>query len=177
MSTAVFGIAGNEAQAERIVSDLKGAGFSTDDISVLLPDKHGTRDFAHEHHTKAPEGATTGAVSGGLVGGAVGWLAGAGTFAIPGVGPFIAAGPILAALGGAAILATAAGIAGALIGMGIPELEATRYEGKIASGNILLSVHTRDTYEKSRAKQIFEHCGAEEISSTSESKAPARKRR
>jgi hypothetical protein len=176
--TSVFCIAVDDAQAERIVSELRSEGFSADDISVLLPDQHGTRDFAHEHHSKAPEGATTGAVSGGVLGGALGWLVGAGSFAIPGLGPFIAAGPILAMLGGAALLATAGGIAGALIGLGIPELEAKRYEGKIASGNILLSVHAHDSDDKVRAKEIFAAAGAEDIASSSESlpPRPARKR-
>jgi hypothetical protein len=154
------------------------AGFSNNDISVLFPDKHGTKDFAHEQHTKAPEGAATGAGTGGLVGGALGWLAGIGTLAIPGAGPFIAAGPIMAALSGAAIGAAVGGITGTLIGMGIPEYEAKRYEGKIRAGNILISVHTDDGEQVRTAKEIFEEVGAEDISSTSEasvkgSKAPA----
>ena len=133
---AVFGIAKSVAQAERIADGLKAAGFSGDDISVLFPDKEGTRDFAHEQHTKAPEGAATGAGTGGVLGGALGWLVGIGSLAIPGVGPFIAAGPIMAALAGAAVGAAAGGLAGALVGLGIPEYEAKRYEGKIREGNI-----------------------------------------
>ena len=172
MSKAVFGIAKTEGQAQRIVVDLKDAGFSNNDISVLFPDKTGTRDFAHEHNTKAPEGVTTGAPLGGLLGGALGWLAGIGTLAIPGVGPFIAAGPIMAALSGAAVGATVGGIAGALIGMGIPEYEAKRYEGRIREGNYLISVHTEDSDEAKRAKEIFERCGAEDVSSAGEANAP-----
>src|ERR1700732_4230208 len=127
---SVFCLARDEAQAVRIVDDLKAAGFSHNDISVLLPDKAGTKDFAHEQHTKAPEGAATGAGTGGVLGGALGWLVGIGALAIPGVGPFIAAGPIMAALAGAGVGAAVGGLTGALVGMGIPEYEAKRYEGK-----------------------------------------------
>jgi len=172
MSQAVFCIAKTEGQAQRIVVDLKGAGFSNNDISVLFPDKTGTRDFAHEHNTKAPEGTATGAGLGGLLGGALGWLAGIGSLAIPGVGPFIAAGPIMAALSGAAVGATVGGLTGALVGMGIPEYEAKRYEGRVKEGNYLISVHTDDSTQRSRAKEIFEQAGAEDISSASESNAP-----
>ena len=154
------------------MNQLRDAGFSGNDISVLLPDKSGTRDFAHEQHTKAPEGAATGGVTGGVVGGALGWLAGIGALAIPGVGPFIAAGPIMAALGGAAVGGAVGGITGALIGLGIPEYEAKRYEGKVKNGNVLISVHTEDRDEISRAKEIFKNAGAEDISSTGESSAP-----
>ncbi len=177
MATAVFCIANSEGKAGRIVSDLRAAGFSSDDISALFPDKHGTRDFAHEHNTKAPEGAAAGAGLGGLLGGSLGWLVGAGTLAIPGIGPFVAAGPIMAALGGAALGATAGGLTGALIGMGIPELEAKLYEGKLLEGNILISVHTHDSEEKTRAKDIFQSAGALDISSSSEASPPKRKRR
>src|SRR5512147_1899448 len=152
---SVFCIATSRNQAERIVEQLKNANFSNNDISVLFPDKETTRDFAHEKNTKAPEGAVTGAGTGGVIGGALGWIAGIGALAIPGVGPFIAAGPILAALSGAAVGATVGGIAGGLIGMGIPELEAKRYEGKIKEGNILISVHTDNGKEVDRAKEIF----------------------
>ena len=172
MSQAVFCIAKTEGKAQRIVVDLKSAGFSNNDISVLFPDKTGTRDFAHEHHTKAPEGTTAGAGLGGLLGGALGWLAGLGSLAIPGVGPFIAAGPVMAALGGAAVGATVGGITGALVGMGIPEYEAKRYEGRIREGNYLISVHTEDSTQRSKAKEIFERAGAEDISSAGESSAP-----
>ena len=170
MEKAVLCIAKSELQASRIVNDLRAAGFSNNDISVLFPDKSGTRDFAHEHNTKAPEGAATGAGTGGVLGGALGWLVGMGTLAIPGLGPFIAAGPIMAALGGAAAGATLGGVTGALIGMGIPEYEAKQYEGKIKEGNILISVHSEDGTERSRAKTIFEKAGAEGISSTSEAR-------
>jgi len=168
MAKAVFCIATSEFQAESIVNELKVAGFTDNDISVLFPDKTGTKDFAHEQHTKAPEGAVTGASTGGVLGGALGWLVGIGALAIPGVGPFIAAGPIMAALGGAAVGAAVGGIAGALVGMGIPEYEAKRYEGKIKAGNILISVHSENNDETKRAKEIFEQAGAQDISSSSE---------
>ncbi len=171
MSKAVFCIAKSETQAIAVVDELKTSGFTDSDISVLFPDKRGTRDFAHEHNTKTPEGATVGAVSGGVVGGALGWLAGIGALAIPGLGPFIAAGPIMAALSGAAVAATVGGITGALVGMGIPELEAKRYEGKIRGGNILISVHTESRDEADRAKDIFKMAGADDIVSSGEAKA------
>src|SRR5436190_10499952 len=154
MAKAVFCIATSEFQAESIVNDLRLAGFSDNDISVLFPDKTGPRDFAHEQHSKAPEGAATGAGAGGILGGALGWLAGIGLLAIPGVGPFVAAGPIMAALSGAAVGGAVGGIAGALIGLGIPEYEAKRYEGKVKSGGILISVHTEDSDEVKAAKEI-----------------------
>ena len=169
---SVFCIATSRTQAEQIVERLKNANFSNNDISVLFPDKETTRDFAHEKHTKAPEGIATGAGTGGVVGGALGWLAGIGALAIPGVGPFIAAGPILAALSGAAVGATAGGIVGGLIGLGIPELEAKRYESKIKQGNLLLSVHTENSDEINRAETIFKQAGAEDICTTGESTAP-----
>jgi len=167
--SSVICIASSESQAITIVDRLKAAGFSNNDISVLFPDKTGTKDFAHEQHTKAPEGAATGGITGGVLGGALGWLAGIGALAIPGVGPFIAAGPIMAALGGAAVGGTVGGIAGALVGLGIPEYEAKRYEGKIREGNILLSVHSDDSDETREAKEIFQQAGAKDISSTGES--------
>jgi len=170
--SSVICIAKSETQAVNIVNQLRDTGFSGNDISVLLPDRSGTKDFAHEQHTKAPEGAATGGVTGGVVGAALGWLAGIGALAIPGVGPFIAAGPIMAALGGAAVGGTVGGITGALIGLGIPEYEAKRYEGKVKDGNVLISVHTEDRGEISRAKEIFKNAGAEDISSTGESSAP-----
>lgn len=169
---SVFCITTNRQQADRIVDQLREANFSNDDISVLFPDKGTTRDFAHEKNTKAPEGAITGAGTGGLLGGGLGWIVGIGALAIPGVGPFIAAGPIMAALGGAAIGAAAGGIAGGLIGMGIPELEAKQYEGKVKAGNILISVHTEDSDEIDRAKEIFESSGGEDICTTSEASVP-----
>ena len=170
MAKSVLCITKTDAQAIAIVDRLKTAGFSHNDISVLLPDKAGTKDFAHEQHTKAPEGAATGAGTGGVLGGALGWLVGIGAIAIPGLGPFIAAGPILAALSGAAAGAALGGVTGALIGMGIPEYEAKRYEGKIKEGNILISVHTEDSTERERAKMLFEQAGAEDISYTEEAR-------
>ena len=169
---SVFCIATSRDQADRIVGQLKTANFSNNDISVLFPDKDTTRDFAHEKNTKAPEGAVTGAGTGVVVGGALGWIAGIGALAIPGVGPFIAAGPIIAALSGAAIGATVGGIAGGLIGMGIPELEAKRYEGKVKAGNILISVHTENSQEITRAKDIFTTAGAQDICTTGEASTP-----
>jgi hypothetical protein len=170
MAQAVFCLAQTEAQAITIVDRLKAAGFSANDISVLFPDKTGTKDFAHEQHTKAPEGAAAGAGTGGVLGGALGWLVGIGALAIPGLGPFIAAGPIMAALGGAAAGAALGGITGALIGLGIPEYEAKRYEGKIKEGNLLISVHTENRTERARAKRIFEEAGAEDIADTAEAR-------
>ena len=168
MARAVFCIAKSELQAIDIVDGLKAAGFSSGDVSVLFPDKGASRDFAHEQKTKAPEGATAGASTGGVLGGALGWLAGIGTLAIPGLGPFIAAGPIMGALSGAAAGAAVGGIAGALIGMGIPEHEAKLYEGKVRGGNILISVHTEDGEERRRAKDVFEGAGAEDVATKQE---------
>src|SRR5207302_5924251 len=139
---SVFCLVRDEARACSIIEDLQSAGFSNNDISVLLPDKSGTKDFAHKKGTKAPEGATAGAGAGAVLGGALGWLAGIGTLAIPGVGPLVAAGPIMAALAGVGVGGTIGGITGMLIGMGIPEYEAKRYEGRIREGGILLSVHS-----------------------------------
>jgi hypothetical protein len=169
---SVFCIATSRDQAERIVGQLKAATFSNNDISVLFPDKDTTRDFAHEKNTKAPEGAVTGASTGGVIGGALGWVAGIGALAIPGVGPFIAAGPIIAALSGAAVGAAVLGIAGGLIGLGIPEIEAKRYEGKIRQGNLLISVHAENSDEISRAKDIFTKAGAQDICTTGEASTP-----
>lgn len=169
---AVFGIVTSQDLAEIVVSDLRTAGFSLNDISVLLPDKQGTRDFAHEKHTKAPEGAATGAATGGIAGGALGLLAGIGALAIPGFGPLIAAGPLLAALSGAAVGAGVGGLTGALVGMGIPELEAKQYEGKIRDGNVLISVHTEDSKEIDRVKDIFKRLNVSDVGSTGESSVP-----
>lgn len=165
---AVFCLARDEAQASRIVDDLKTSGFSSDDISVLLPDKRSTRDFAHAKETKAPEGATTGAITGGVLGGVLGWLTGIGALAIPGLGPFIAAGPIMAALSGTAIGGATGGLIGALIGMGIPEYEAKRYESSVKAGKVLISVHSENADESRRAKEIFERAGAEDIATANE---------
>ncbi len=169
--TAVFGIYQNAKQAERTVDDLLAAGFSNEDISVLLPDNEGTKDFAHDKSTKAPEGTTAGVTTGGIIGGTLGLLAGIGVLAIPGVGPFIAAGPIMGALAGLGVGGAVGGLIGALVGMGIPEYEAKRYEGHIKAGGILLSVHC-DTSEKiTRAKDLLKHTGAQDISSSSEASA------
>jgi len=169
---SVFCIATSRQQAEQIVDQLKAASFSNEDISALFSDQDSAHDFAHEKHTKAPEGTVAGVTTGGAIGGALGWIAGIGALAIPGVGPFIAAGPIIAALSGAAIGATVGGITGGLIGLGIPELEAKRYEGKLKEGNILISVHTESSDEISRAKEIFNHAGAEDICTVSDSSTP-----
>jgi len=173
---SVFCITTSRNQADQIVERLKAGSFSNNDISVLFPDKGSTRDFAHEKNTKAPEGAVAGAGTGGVIGGALGWIAGIGALAIPGVGPFIAAGPIIGALSGAAVGATVGGIAGALIGLGIPELEAKRYEGKVKAGNILISVHTENSEEITRAKDIFTQAGAQDICTTGEASTPKDKR-
>ncbi len=173
MANAAFCIASSQHQANTIVEALDIAGLQRKNISVLLPDKTGTRDFAHEKNTKAPEGAVIGAGSGGVAGGAIGLLAGIGLLAIPGLGPFIAAGPIMAALSGMAVGATLGGVSGALIGMGIPELEAKRYEGKLKEGNILVSVHTDNADEVKRVKDVFQAAGATDISVAAETTVPA----
>ena len=160
---AVLGFAPSQSKAENIVAQLQRAGFSNNDISALLPDTKGTRDFAHEQHTKAPEGAVAGVGTGGAIGGALGLLAGIGALAIPGLGPFIAAGPIMAALSGAAAGGAVGGLTGALVGMGFPEIEAKQYESKIKDGNILLSVHVDDGDQRSKAKKIMEAGGAVDI--------------
>src|SRR5580765_4977855 len=169
-NTAVFGIYPTYSAVDAAVEALRLAGFRNTDISVMFPENVGTKDFAHEKGTKAPEGATAGAGTGAVVGGAVGWLAGIGALAIPGLGPFIAAGPIVAALAGAGVGGTLGGLTGALVGMGIPEYEAKRYEGRVKSGGILLSVHSDDSEWTKKAKAILEGTGAEDISSTGEVK-------
>src|SRR5579871_3269304 len=168
---AVFGIYPNQPSVEAAVDTLKNAGFRNTDISVLFPENSGTKDIAHKKETKAPEGATTGGVTGGVIGGALGWLAGIGALAIPGLGPFIAAGPIMGLLAGAGAGGAIGGLVGSLVGMGIPEYEAKRYEGRIKSGGILLSVHCDDSEWVKRSKQILEETGAEDISSTGEAAA------
>jgi hypothetical protein len=167
-NTAVFGIYTGRSSVETAVESLKAAGFSNSDVSVLFPENQGTKDFAHEKNTKAPEGATTGAGTGALLGGGLGWLAGIGALAIPGLGPFIAAGPIMAALAGAGVGGAVGGLTGALIGMGIPEYEAKRYEGRVKDGGILLSVHSNSSEETKKAKEILERTGAQDVSSTGE---------
>ncbi len=167
-NTAVFGIYKNSAAAERAVDQILAAGFSNNDISVLLPDNQSSKEFAHEKNTKAPEGTTTGATAGGVIGGTLGLLAGIGSLAIPGVGPFIAAGPIMAALAGLGVGGAVGGVIGALVGMGIPEYEAKRYEGRIKDGGVLLSVHCATSEDISRAKNLLKSTGAEDIASAGE---------
>lgn len=175
MSTnkAVLGLVNNQLQAEAVVADLRASSFLDSDISVLFPNKSGTRDFAVEQHTKAPEGALAGAGAGGALGGALGLLVGIGALAIPGLGPFIAAGPILAALSGVAAGAAVGGITGGLIGVGIPELEAKQYEGKIKDGKIMVSVHVEDSEARSAAKKILERHGATDILTIGEHSVPS----
>ena len=169
--TAVFGIYKTANQAEQTVDRLIAAGFSNDDISVLLPDDRSTRDFAHEKSTKAPEGTATGVTAGGVIGGTLGLLAGIGTLAIPGLGPFIAAGPIMSALAGLGVGGAVGGVIGALVGMGIPEYEAKRYEGRIKEGGILLSAHCDTSEEITVAKAVLKQMGADHISSAGEAAA------
>jgi hypothetical protein len=168
---AVFGVYRTRRDVENTVQALQNADFRNEDVSVLFSDSSGTKDFAHEKHTKAPEGTTAGAGTGAVLGGALGWLTGVGALAIPGVGPFIAAGPIVAALAGIGAGSVIGGIAGALIGMGIPEYEAKRYEGRIKEGGILLSVHCDDSNWKKRALDILKSSGAEDIGTEGEAKA------
>jgi hypothetical protein len=170
-NTAVFGIYATRAAAEECVDALRRANFRNTDISALFPDNAGTKDFACEKNTKAPEGATAGAASGALFGGVLGWLAGLGALAIPGIGPLIAAGPILAALAGAGAMGITGGVVGALVGFGIPEYEAKRYEGRVKHGGILLSVHCDDAHWVARAEDVLKRTGAEDISSSSEASA------
>jgi hypothetical protein len=168
-NTAVFGIYKSREHAERAVDSLIAAGFASTAISVLLPDTGSTRDFAHQKDTKAPEGATAGVTAGGVVGGALGVLAGIGALAIPGLGPFIAAGPIMAGLAGLGVGGAVGGLVGALVGMGIPEYEAKRYEGHVKGGGTLLSVHCDTSDQISRAKDMLKGTGATDIASTGES--------
>lgn len=170
-NTAVFGIYVTRAGAEEAVDALRRGGFRNTDISALFPDNAGTKDFAHEKNTKAPEGAATGATSGAVVGGVLGWLAGVGMLAIPGIGPLLAAGPIVAALAGAGAVGVAGGIVGALVGIGIPEYEAKRYEGRVKHGGILLSVHCDDQSWVKRAEDILKQTGAEDVASAGEASA------
>ncbi|HVZ60508.1 MAG TPA: quinol:electron acceptor oxidoreductase subunit ActD [Terriglobales bacterium] len=169
-NTAVFGLYRNQLAVESGVVALKNAGFRNTDISVLFADNEGTKDFAVEKQTKAPEGAAAGAGTGAVVGGTLGWLAGIGALAIPGLGPFIAAGPIVAAFAGAGVGGAIGGLTGALVGMGIPEYEAKRYEGRIKNGGILLSVHSDNSEWTDKAKKILESTGADDIASAGESK-------
>jgi len=170
-NTGVFGLYSNRSGAEHGVDTLKEAGFRNTDISVLFPQNVGSKDFGHEKGSKAPEGAAAGAGTGAVVGGTLGWLVGIGALAIPGVGPFIAAGPIMAALAGMGVGGAVGGLTGSLIGMGMPEYVAKRYEGRVKEGGILLSVHSDNSDWTKRAKEILERTGAQDISSTSEASA------
>jgi hypothetical protein len=167
-NTAVFGIYKNSMAAERAVDRILAAGFSNNDISVLLPDSQSSKEFAHEKNTKMPEGTATGVTAGGAIGGTLGLLAGIGSLAIPGVGPFIAAGPIMGALAGLGVGGAVGGLVGALVGMGIPEYEAKRYEGRVKDGGVLLSVHCEGSHDVSRAKDLLKQTGAEDIASAGE---------
>jgi hypothetical protein len=174
MATCVYCLATSDAQAVRIANRLRNAGFSPSDISILAPDRGGTRDLGHENATKAPEGAAAGASTGALLGGALGWLAGIGALAIPGLGPLIAAGPILAALSGLAVGGTVGGFTGALIGLGVPEFEAQQYAGKLKEGNILMSVHADGSDEAAKIRKIFTEEKAENIATGVEAAVPNR---
>jgi hypothetical protein len=167
-NTAVFGIYPSRLEVEEAVDHLRRAGFRGTDISVLFQDNQGTKDFAHEKNTKAPEGSTTGVIAGGIAGGVLGWLTGIGALVIPGLGAFIAAGPIVAALAGAGAVGTLGGIIGALAGMGIPEYEAKRFEGRIRDGGILLSVHCDNSDWVRRAKEVLVHAGGQDIGTEGE---------
>ena len=170
-NVAVFGIYASRTAAEEAVDALRTGGFRNTDISALFPENQGSKDFAHEKNTKAPEGTATGVASGAVFGGVLGWLAGIGALAIPGIGPFVAAGPIMAALAGAGAAGMVGGLVGALIGMGIPEYEAKRYEGRVKNGGILLSVHCDSGDWVDRAREILKNTGAEDIASTAEASA------
>jgi hypothetical protein len=170
-NTSVFGIFRTRADVSNAVDTLRNAGYRNTDISALFPENVGTKDFAHEKNTKAPEGAATGAASGAVLGGALGWLVGIGALAIPGVGPLIAAGPIMASLAGVGAGAVTGGLVGALAGLGMPEYEAKRYEGRIKEGGILLSVHCDSSDWVKRAKEIMERTGATDVSSAGEASA------
>jgi hypothetical protein len=168
-NTAVFGIYKSAESAESAVDSIIAAGFASSDISVLLPDTRSTKEFAHEKDTKAPEGTTAGVTTGGVIGGTLGVLAGIGALAIPGVGPLIAAGPIMAGLAGLGVGGALGGIVGALVGMGIPEYEAKRYEGHVKGGGTLLSVHCDSSEQVSRAKDLLKSTGATDVASSGES--------
>jgi outer membrane lipoprotein SlyB len=168
MKTTVFGFTDNVAEAEDLVDELRAAGFDRANVSVLFPDTRATHEVTYENSTKAPEGTVAGVGTGGILGGALGWLTGIGALAIPGLGPFIAAGPIIAALSGAAVGAAVGGIAGGLVGLGIPEYEAKRYETKVKEGKILVSVATQTPAECETARRIFAHAGAGDVSYTDE---------
>ncbi|MBC7927624.1 MAG: DUF3341 domain-containing protein [Bryobacteraceae bacterium] len=164
MAKAVFGIFTNREHAEEAVETCRAAGIRPDDVSLLLPDNVGTKDIGYEKHTKAPERASAGAATVGVVGGALGWLLGMGALVIPGVGPLVAAGPIMSMLAGLGAGSVIGGLAGAFAGLGIPEYEAKRYEGRIRSGGALMSIHCADEVSVSRAKEMLLRTGAEDVS-------------
>jgi hypothetical protein len=170
-NTAAFGIYHDEQTLRNGVQELQRNGFRIEDLSVLYPENIGNKDFAHEKSSKAPEGAAAGAGTGAVVGGVLGWLAGVGALAIPGVGPFLAAGPIMGALAGAGAAGATGGLIGALAGAGIPEYEAKRYEGLVKNGGILMSVHCDNSEWTRKAKNILEQTGAHDVSSTGEASA------
>lgn len=167
-NTSVYGIYSHRAELENGIDQLKSNHFRHEDISILMPHNDGNKELATEMNSKAPEGATTGGASGAVLGGALGWLLGIGALAIPGLGPFIAAGPIMAALAGLGAGAAIGGVAGGLIGMGLPEYEAKRYEGQIKAGGILISVHCDDSEWATKAKKLLETTGAKDVSSSGE---------
>jgi hypothetical protein len=168
---AAFGLFPDRASLENAIGSLRGAGFRNSDVSMLMQDTPGTKDLAHEAHSKAPEGAATGAAAGAVVGGVMGWLMGIGALAIPGIGPFIAAGPIVAALAGIGAAGTAGGLIGALIGVGIPEYEAKLYEGRLRKGHLLLSVHCDDAAWAKKATELLKQAGGQHVASTAEAHA------
>src|SRR5712671_3822634 len=168
---AVFGIYSTQAGVENAIGRLRDESFASSDVAVLLPESASGRDLGTVKATKAPEGATAGAGSGAVVGGVLGWLVGIGSLAIPGIGPFIAAGPIVAALAGVGVGGAVGGITGGLVGLGIPEFEAKRYEGRVMKGGILLSVHCDDSKWAKLAKQILEQTGGQDIASSGEAGA------
>lgn len=168
MTKAVYCLTENETQAEQILDSLQAAGFPNRDVSVLWPDSNNRFGLTHENETKAPEGATAGATTGGVVGGILGWLAGIGALAIPGLGPLVAAGPIMGLLSGAAVGATVGGIAGALIGLGIPEYEAKRYEEGLRNGNVLISCRCYDDEQVKACEELFKRLGGKDVCTVNE---------
>ncbi len=167
-NTSVYGIYTHRTELENGIDQLRSNQFRHEDISVLMPHNDGNKELATELNSKAPEGATTGGATGALVGGTLGWLLGIGALAIPGLGPFIAAGPIMAALAGVGAGAALGGVTGGLIGMGMPEYEAKRYEGQVKAGGILISVHCDDSEWAAKAKKILDTTGAKDVSSSGE---------
>lgn len=168
MSKIVFCSVSNDTLAESVISRLQASGFSNNQVSALFPEGGKVKNLVLEKHSKAPEGAAAGGGTGGVIGGVLGWLVGIGSLAIPGIGPFIAAGPILAALSGAAVGAAAGGMIGSLVGLGVTEVEAKQYEKKLKEGQILISIHAKNPEEVEKARKIFSESGASDISETKE---------